>query len=149
MSGRLGTAEEFVACLDVLCREWPRLSLAVVLVDIDNHGWLAARHGPRRAQECLAAAGDILRECMPSPLSTAYRLDGPRFGVILPCTDEPTARNLADRVCRAIGAQVASFDGRVVRMTAVASICVRGPDEPATAASMHAAAEDALCGVGR
>jgi GGDEF domain-containing protein len=149
MSGRLGTAEEFGACLDALCREWPRLSLAIVLFDIDNHAWLAARHGPRRAQECLATAGAILLECMPSPLSTAYRLEGARFGVILPCTEEPAARSIAERVCRAIASQVASFDGRVVRMTAVASICVRGPDEPATAASMRAVAEDALCGVGK
>lgn len=146
MSARLGSTEEFGACLDLLCREWPRTPLALVLVEIDGYLWLAARHGPRRAQHCLGVAATILQDCVRSPLATVYRLEAARFGVLLPCTDEPTARELAERIRRAIAAQVSLLDGRVVRMTAKVALSARGPDEPAEAASMRREAEHGLFG---
>jgi GGDEF domain-containing protein len=66
--------------------------------------------------------------------------------VLLPCTDEPTARDIAERIRRAIAAQVSLLDGRVVRMTATVALSVRGPDEPADAASMRREAEHGLFG---
>lgn len=138
MSARLGSAQDFEAAVERLCREWPSLPVAVVLVDIEAYDRLVARHGPDRALDCMGLVGPMVFESLPPPAAIAFHLGGPRFGVLLPCADEPAARAVADRIRETVASQVSFFDGRVVRLTATTTIRVRVPGKPFDLAEFHA-----------
>ena len=132
MSVHLGSARDFEAAIERLCREWPSLPVAVVLVDIEAYDRLVARHGADRAQDCMGLVGPMVFECLPPPAAVAFHLGGPRFGVLLPCADEPAARAVAARIRETVASQVSFFDGRVVRLTATTTTCMRAPGERPT-----------------
>ena len=141
---RTGGAEQFEQALADLCESSPLSALSVLLLELDGFDRLTLRHGAARAEDCLRQVGVILQERLGRVPAQAFRLAGARFAVLLPSTNSSTAQALAEALRRRIAAQVTSFDGRLVRLTATTGSCSRVQGTQCSAASIREAAELAL-----
>jgi GGDEF domain-containing protein len=141
---RLGDAVEFEQALSALCESAPLSALSVVILELDGFERLVMRHGPSRAEDCLRQVGMILQDGLGRVPAQAFRLEGPRFGLLLPSTNASMGQALADGLRRRIAAQVTSFDGRMVRLTATTGAGTRVQGTRCGAKAMREAAEAAL-----
>lgn len=135
---------QFERALADLCESAPLSALSVLMLELDAFDRLMLRHGAARAEDCLRQVGVILQERLGRVPAQAFRLAGARFAVLLPSTNSSTAQALAEALRRRIAAQVTSFDGRMVRLTATTGACSRVQGTHCSAASMRQAAELAL-----
>jgi len=139
-----GDAQAFEQELASLCDSSPLSALSVLVLEVDGFERLILRHGASRAEDCMRQVGVIVQEGLSRVNAQAFRLDGPRFAVLLPSTNASQAQALAEGLRRRIAAQVTSFDGRMVRLTATTGACSRVQGTRCGAASMRQTAELAL-----
>ncbi len=116
--------------------------LSVVMADLDDFKRVNDRFGHLAGDALLAGLSARLRNHLRST-ETPYRYGGEEFAVVLPGEDFDTARNVAERIRRAIAEQPFSLaEGLVVPMT-----CSLGVAELKPGMSVHAfvdAADQAL-----
>ncbi|MGM9488803.1 GGDEF domain-containing protein [Ideonella sp. YS5] len=141
---RLGDAADFEQTLSALCESAPLSALSVVILELDGFERLVLRHGPSRAEDCLRQVAVIVQDGLGRVPAQAFRLEGPRFGLLLPSTNASMGQSLAEALRRRIAAQVTSFDGRMVRLTATTGAASRVQGTRCGAKAMREAAETAL-----
>lgn len=84
--------------------------VALVVIDLDHFKAINDRHGHAAGDRVLArVACAVASVCRAS--ETAARIGGEELAVILPGADREAARVAAERIRRAIGAQVVHLDG--------------------------------------
>lgn len=141
---RLGDAQEFERGLAALCDAAPLAALSVLMLEVDGFDRLLLRHGAPRTEDCLRQVGLIVQEGLGRVHAQPFRLAGPRFAVLLPSTNASMAQAMAEGLRRRIAAQVTSFDGRMVRLTATTGSCSRVQGTRCGAAALREGAELAL-----
>jgi diguanylate cyclase (GGDEF)-like protein len=140
----LGDDQAFGHALAALCESSPLSALSVLMLEVDGFERLMLRHGASRAEDCLGQVGVIVQEGLGRVSAQAFRVEGPRFAVLLPSTNASQAQAVAEGLRRRIAAQVTSFDGRMVRLTATTGAGTRVQGTRCGAVSMRQAAELAL-----
>jgi diguanylate cyclase (GGDEF)-like protein len=139
-----GDAAAFEHALAALCESSPLSALSVLMLEVDGFERLALRHGTARAEDCLRQVGVIVQEGLGRVAAQAFRLSGPRFAILLPSTNSSMAHAVAEALRRRVAAQVTSFDGRMVRLTATTGACSRVQGTRCGAFAMRQGAELAL-----
>lgn len=89
--------------------EWARAQrsgkpLAVLMVDIDHFKAFNERHGHAGGDHALREVAKTLERCIRRPADLAARYGGEEFQVVLPETDAPGARLIAERIRAAVEA---------------------------------------------
>jgi diguanylate cyclase (GGDEF)-like protein len=140
----LGGAMEFEQALQALCEAAPLSALSVLILELDGFERLVMRHGASRSEDCLRQVGVIVQDGLARVPAQPFRLGGPRFGVLLPSTNASMAQAVAEGLRRRIAAQVTSFDGRMVRLTATTGAGSRVQGTRCGPIAMRQAAEAAL-----
>lgn len=77
---------------------------AVLILDLDHFKHVNDHYGHDAGDDVLAAVGQALRGCVRS-FDLIGRLGGEEFVVFLPGVEAPTAREIAERMRRAVAAQ--------------------------------------------
>jgi diguanylate cyclase (GGDEF)-like protein len=77
-------------------------SFALALIDLDHFKTVNDRHGHPQGDALLRRVAEILRDGRSA--DRAYRLGGDEFAVLLPHTDVPGTRTLAQRISRTLTA---------------------------------------------
>jgi two-component system cell cycle response regulator len=141
----LANRREFLASAErelVRVRRYDRPA-TVLMFDIDHFKRINDTHGHAAGDEALrhvaAICRDLLRES-----DIVGRLGGEEFGILLPETDVPSAREAAERLRQALArAEIPRPDGGILRLTASIGIaaCVAGDGSIEQALSR---ADDAL-----
>jgi diguanylate cyclase (GGDEF)-like protein len=94
----------------VLAREWRRAArmpnepLSVLLMDIDHFKQFNDRYGHVAGDACLRQVAAALGASVGRAGDMVARYGGEEFGAILPATTPESARQLAQRLCAAVGA---------------------------------------------
>ncbi len=83
-----------------LATEWARatrsrLSLSLVLLDVDHFGAYNARHGHQAGDDCLRLIAVTLKSVLRRPADVVARFGGEEFACLLPDTSHADARALA------------------------------------------------------
>lgn len=83
-----------------LATEWARaarsrLSLSLVLLDVDHFGAYNERHGHQAGDDCLRLIAVTLKAVLRRPADVVARFGGEEFACLLPDTSHADARNLA------------------------------------------------------
>lgn len=120
----------------VLEGEWGRLereqaSLSLIFCDIDYFKNYNDAYGHQQGDECLVHMAKVLMKTVNRPADLVARYGGEEFAVILPRTDAQGAREVGEKICRAIhdtaiphtGSQVSD---RVTMSLGVASMVPKG-----------------------
>lgn len=112
-------------------------SVGLVMLDLDHFKRLNDTYGHQAGDEVLRRVAGVLDECCRG-FDTPARFGGEEFAVVLPHTDPPEARAVAERLRAAISA--APLDPKVTVSVGVASY----PDDAASADDLVRAADEAL-----
>jgi diguanylate cyclase (GGDEF)-like protein len=91
-------------------------SLSLLLTDIDHFKKVNDDYGHPVGDLVLKGVSKVLREQI-REIDIAARYGGEEFAVILPGTDSAGARNIAERLRKAIMAEIFSADGRTLKVT--------------------------------
>ena len=94
----------FDACLEAEWRRMGRgrLSLALLMVDVDHFKAYNDAYGHQRGDECLRSVAQALQRGLHRPGDTCARYGGEEFGVILPATEAAGAQVVAEGLRRAV-----------------------------------------------
>jgi diguanylate cyclase (GGDEF)-like protein len=103
---------------------------SVVMMDVDNFKKLNDTYGHQVGDQLLMGFAEIVR-CQLRGVDTAARYGGEEFAIILPRTKLVDARQLADRIRRAVRDFVVEVEGQPIRTTASFGIA----EYPASGAS--------------
>ena len=98
--------------------EWQRkrIPCTLVLLDIDFFKKFNDTHGHQVGDEVLRQVARVLKaQSRESDLPCRY--GGEEFGVILPTTDAPSARIVAERIRAAIEESVTQYEGKTLKVT--------------------------------
>jgi len=126
---------------ETLQREWLRLRrdqgpLSLIMLDLDHFKKFNDRYGHLAGDRCLQQVAGVLREASRRPGDLAARYGGEEFAVILPATDEPGARQLAERIrsgVAGLAVEHALADAGVVTVSlGVATLVPQQSANPAT-----------------
>jgi diguanylate cyclase (GGDEF)-like protein len=74
----------------------------LLLADVDHFKLYNDLHGHQKGDECLRAVASVIGENAFRPADLSARYGGEEFAIIMPETDHKSARNLAERLRRAI-----------------------------------------------
>ena len=90
-----------------LAKEWARAvrertEVSLVLVDIDHFKGFNDTYGHVDGDECLRAVAGVLKAMVHRPADLVARYGGEEFAVVLPCTDSPGGRAVAERLRQAV-----------------------------------------------
>jgi diguanylate cyclase (GGDEF)-like protein len=130
MEGEISRAERFGG------------NLALILADLDDFKQVNDRYGHQAGDDVLRTFADILRSTV-RDIDLPARYGGEEFAVLLPQTDLEGARELAERLRRALAARpMTTHPGGLVAVTA--SFGVAAFPEAQTPAALFAAADEAL-----
>jgi diguanylate cyclase (GGDEF)-like protein len=88
-------------------REWSRAQrskkpLSLLFADVDHFKLYNDLHGHQKGDECLRAVASVIGENAFRPADLSARYGGEEFAIIMPETDHKGARNLAERLRRAL-----------------------------------------------
>ena len=93
-------------------------NLSLLVLDIDHFKQVNDSHGHLAGDQVLASVSGRLQETI-RQTDYAARFGGEEFVIILPETDSAEARELAERICKAIATHVISLcDGTTLNVTA-------------------------------
>jgi diguanylate cyclase (GGDEF)-like protein len=141
----LGNARHFNQVLPALLTRGGPLSLLVL--DLDGLKALVDRFGHLLGSRTIAAVGRVIGARL-RPGDVAARFGGDEFVVILPATDAPAARTIAEELREAIAA--CPIPGDCVANPITASVGVATfPDHAGNAEDLFRAADAAMFGVKR
>ncbi|WP_299204724.1 diguanylate cyclase [uncultured Amphritea sp.] len=92
---------------NILEKEWARANrhqrpLAVVMLDVDFFKDYNDHYGHQAGDNCLQRVADVLLKSVQRAGEVAARYGGEEFLLILPDTDESTARQTAEKICASI-----------------------------------------------
>lgn len=132
-----------------LLQEWQRAIrtdgiLAMILLDIDHFKQFNDKHGHLAGDECLKQVARILDVGAVRPTDAAARYGGEEFALILPDTDAEGAYHVAEGIRTILEQQSIIIDGHAEKVTASFGVASLKPDHGGTAASLIAAADEAL-----
>src|SRR6266446_7905577 len=113
--------EQLQAKLDAA--EQTRLSLSIILLDLDNFKQINDRYGHPTGDRVLAQVATRLRDA-----GQAFRLGGDEFAVVLPGHGEEAARRVGDKLVRDLGAAETEHGGTVSFSAGVATFPQHGSD---------------------
>ena len=117
-------------------------SLALILADLDDFKQVNDRYGHQAGDDVLQTFADILRATV-REIDLPARYGGEEFAVLLPQTDLEGARELAERLRRALAARpMSTHPGGLVAVTSSFGVAAF-PDAP-TPAGLFASADEAL-----
>jgi diguanylate cyclase (GGDEF)-like protein len=90
-----------------LAKEWSRAQrtkkpLSLLFADVDHFKLYNDLHGHQKGDECLRAVASVIGENAFRPADLSARYGGEEFAIIMPETDHKSARNLAERLRRAL-----------------------------------------------
>lgn len=117
--------------------DWP---LSIVLLDIDFLSVLNDHYGAGIGDECLRQVARFLAAIAQRPGDLAARLEGGRFALVLPGTDNHAARAIAESLRQ----RVAELQLSGARVTASLGVATTRPHENSAPASLLQGAEGAL-----
>jgi diguanylate cyclase (GGDEF)-like protein len=121
-----------------------RETVALVLLDIDHFKQVNDRYGHHAGDIVLQRFAETVRSRLRAS-DIFCRLGGEEFGIILPATDAPGARRLAEEVRVAVAAmQVRTPRHAEVTLSISAGVAVAIPDVRTTVERMLARADEAL-----
>jgi len=109
---------------NALEREWRRTlrrddPLSVVLIDLDHFKAFNDEHGHAEGDELLIRVAGALTDTVQRAGDFVARYGGEEFAVVLPGTDVESAREVAERIRRAVAAETArAAPGRAVTLSA-------------------------------
>jgi len=136
---------------DILEREWRQARrsgapLATIMVDLDHFKYYNDCYGHLAGDECLKAVAGLLRSNARRPIDFVARYGGEEFIVLLPDTDAGGAYHVAERLRKALGTAKIPHERSPLSNFVTASFGVAAliPDRIATAATLVAAADEAL-----
>lgn len=89
---------------------------SVLVADIDHFKLINDIHGHAAGDDVLRAVGRTLLE-QSRPTDKVFRIGGEEFALLLPQTDEATARSIAERLRQAIAAVTVVRGGATIRVT--------------------------------
>jgi diguanylate cyclase (GGDEF)-like protein len=120
--------------------------LAVLLVDVDHFKAFNDRDGHLAGDECLKKVATIIRSAVDRPRDLACRYGGDEFAIILPDTDEPGVRSIADTIRRRVAQ--ARFTDRGSkserRVTVSIGVAVTTPQQGQDPTALISGADDRL-----
>ncbi|EKT4523351.1 GGDEF domain-containing protein [Pseudomonas putida] len=132
----------------VLRQEWARAQrnrqpLAILMVDVDHFKSFNQRHGHAGGDHALREVAKTIERCIRRPADMAARYGGEEFQVVLPDTDLPGARLLAERIRASVEA-LPTFgnDERPVTVSIGISLHVPGTQQNLT--GLLGSADEAL-----
>ncbi|MCD5993424.1 GGDEF domain-containing protein [Pseudomonas sp. CDFA 602] len=79
-----------------------RSPLSLVFIDVDYFKRYNDRYGHLAGDECLVMLSRLVEQCIRRPGDIAARYGGEEIAVVLPSTDESSARRVAETILRAI-----------------------------------------------
>jgi diguanylate cyclase (GGDEF)-like protein len=79
-----------------------RLSLSLIMVDIDHFKRYNDQHGHQAGDRCLQAVARAMAATLRRPVDVVARLGGEEFAVVMPDADLQAARAAAERVRQAV-----------------------------------------------
>ncbi|PXW97930.1 diguanylate cyclase (GGDEF)-like protein [Sphaerotilus hippei] len=120
-----------------------RESVALVLIDIDGFSVVNRRHGRRVGDLVLQTFAEVVRSRLRSS-DVFCRLGGEEFAMVLPATDAPGARRLAEDVRAAVLAMEVITPGATVQISISAGLAIAAPDASTSLERLYERAEDAL-----
>lgn len=95
---QLANTRAFDQAVDLALRSWQAGDqVAVLMIDIDHFKAFNDRHGHPAGDEALRAVAGIIKSCLRDG-DLAARYGGEEFAVLLPRTDEESARQVAERI---------------------------------------------------
>ncbi|MBS1190941.1 MAG: putative diguanylate cyclase domain [Rhodocyclaceae bacterium] len=88
-------------------REWRREArhrhpVAVIMADVDDFKAYNDQYGHQQGDECLRQVAGALQQPLHRPADTVVRYGGEEFAILLPETDLPAARELAETMRQAV-----------------------------------------------
>ena len=114
-------------------------------LDIDGFEALNQAHGPHAGDEVLRRLGGVLRRETRQGDFTA-RYGGEEFALVAPHTNPFGMRTLAERLRRAVEAEVIEFEGHALSVTAsFGAACIAEFDAPEDAQHLVKLVERLLC----
>jgi len=130
-----------------------RSPLALVLMDLDHFKQINDQHGHRMGDEALRRFAEVVRSRLRAS-DVFVRMGGEEFALLLPGTDAPGARRLAEEVRLAVQAMplqllhdLPAQDPRpqgAAQVTVSLGIAVSAADHMLTAESLYSRADEAL-----
>lgn len=143
----LGNLRFFDECM---AKEWRRCMreagiLSLLLADLDDFTKLNMRYGRLKGDEALRHVAATLQACISRPGDVVARLDGQKFGIVLPGVSAGGAAFLAEKIRHAITVAAIpnedSYTGHLTMSVGASSIL---PQAQLRAGFLMAAAEEAL-----
>lgn len=141
----LRNRREFLSRLDAEIARSVRYGrpAALLLADLDHFKAINDTHGHPTGDRVLAAVAATIQGCA-RPADTAARVGGEEFTLLLPETDLPGARAMAERIRKAVENQTTvSENGEPIRVTISIGIAAF-PESARSAPGLIEAADDAL-----
>lgn len=121
-----------------------REPVGLLTIDIDHFRRLNQRLGQPCGDVVLQSLADAVRSRLRAS-DVFCRWDGDQFNVILPATDAPGARRLADDICRTVSRlRIRTPRHAEVGLSASVGVAVTIPDSESTVEELIARAENAL-----
>jgi diguanylate cyclase (GGDEF)-like protein len=78
------------------------LPLGLILIDVDHFKRYNDLYGHRSGDVCLKAVAQVIQECAKRPQDLGARYGGEEFAVVLPHTDLPGTRKVAEDIRRGV-----------------------------------------------
>ncbi len=102
---------------ETLAHEWrrlarERLTLSVVMLDVDFFKKYNDAHGHVSGDQCLRSVASAIGRCARRPADLSARYGGEEFAIVLPNTHADGARHVAERICLAVESLALPHDGR-------------------------------------
>ena len=135
---------------EVLSSEWSRASrsgqsLALVMIDIDHFKDYNDHYGHQAGDACLQQVAQAIAARAARASDLAARYGGEEFLLILPDTEAPDAKNLAQNLCQSVAALgLAHLTSRGGKVTVSVGVAVQSERLYPDAESLLRAADEAL-----
>ena len=117
--------------------------LAVIVCDIDHFKLVNDRHGHAGGDLALKVFARTAADCLRQPIDLVGRIGGEEFAVILPETDLPGAKVVAERIRKAVAEIEVAHAGRKFGLTVSLGVSLLQDGETTMEAAMKRA-DDAL-----
>jgi len=115
-------------------------ALALLMVDVDQFGSIAERHGHPAADAVLRRLAKVLTSHAKPP-AEAFRYSGEEFAIVVPGATYDQAAVLAEKLREAVGENTPAQSGQTVPFTiSVGVAAATWPDRPQNAEALVAAA---------
>lgn len=118
--------------------------VSLILLDVDHFKLVNDQHGHRAGDMVLRRFADTVRTRLRAS-DVFSRVGGEEFSVLLPGTDEPGARRVAEDIRRAVAdMQMSQPDGRVLHISVSAGVATAGSDSGWPPDRLYSRADQAL-----